>query len=119
MPARDSGRGRAFDFLSWYRPLTVVGATAYKPAVPQLRGEVPWRLGQAGTCSGLHFKRMELEKIGTVPIDDDNFRRLFPNLRPGIAQADPGSGRKRDWDGGWWGRTQSRRQSHPAPRPHA
>ena len=44
-------RGRAFDFLSWYRPLTLSIATAQKPTLAELRGEVLWRLGRAGTCS--------------------------------------------------------------------
>jgi hypothetical protein len=80
-------RGRAFDFLSWYRPLTMTMATAQKPALPELRGELLWKLARAGTCPVLHFKRMEFEKIGVLPIDNDKLRRTFPDMRPGTRQA--------------------------------
>lgn len=81
------GRGRAFDFLSWYRPLTISIATVQKPTLEELRGEVLWRLAQAGTCSAVHFKRMEFEKIGVLAIDDDKLRRSFPDMQPGTFQA--------------------------------
>jgi hypothetical protein len=79
--------GRAFDFLAWYRPLTVSRATAHKPAPDELRGAILWRLAHAGTCSPLHFKRMEFEKIGVLPIDGDKLRRSFPEIRPGTRAA--------------------------------
>jgi len=79
--------GRAFDFLSWYRPLTITMATLRKPTFEELRGEVLWKLARAGTCSPLHFKRMELKKIGALPIDNDKLRRAFPDMRPGTRQA--------------------------------
>jgi hypothetical protein len=80
-------RGRAFDFLAWYRPLTISRAMAHKPMLEELRGEVLWRLARPGTCSLLHFKRMELERIGTVAIDNEKLQRSIPGMRP--AQARP------------------------------
>lgn len=80
-------RGRAFDFLTWYRPLTVATATVQKPTLRELRGEVLWKLDRAGTCSPVHFKRMELEKIGTLPIDRDKWRGWFPVMPPGTFEA--------------------------------
>jgi len=80
-------RGRAFDFLSWYRPLTITMATVQKATLVELRGEVLWRLARAGTCSALHFKRMEFEEIGVLPVDNDELRQAFPNMRPGTRQA--------------------------------
>lgn len=81
-------RGRAFDFLAWYRPLTISAATAEKPVLVSLRdAELLWKLGNAGTCSAVHYKRMELEKIGALPIDSDKLRRSFPGMRPGIVAA--------------------------------
>jgi hypothetical protein len=44
-------------------------------------------LAQAGTCSTVHFKRMELEKIGKLTIDNHKLRRSFPDMRPGTTQA--------------------------------
>jgi hypothetical protein len=80
-------RGRAFDFLTWYRPLTVSTATVEKPTLTGLRGEVLWKLERTGTCPPLHFKRMELEKIGTLPIDKDKWRHWFPVMPPGTFEA--------------------------------
>jgi hypothetical protein len=80
-------RGRAFDFLSWYRPLTVAQATAEKLTLEGLRGELLWKLGHPGTCSATHFKRMELEKIGVLPIDDAKLRHNFPDMKPGTYSA--------------------------------
>jgi hypothetical protein len=80
-------RGRAFDFLSWYRPLTIATATVQKPTLTELRGEVLWRLERAGTCSPAHFKRMELERIGALTIDKDKWRRRFPVMPPGTFEA--------------------------------
>jgi hypothetical protein len=81
-------RGRAFDFLAWYRPLTVTRAWDNKPSLEELRGEVLWRLASHGTCSPLHFKRMEFERIGVLPIDHDKLCRAFPgSMVPGTRAA--------------------------------
>ena len=80
-------RGRAFDFLSWYRALTIASAMPEKPALASLRGEVLWKLGLAGTCSAVHFKRLELEKIGELMIDPGKLKSAFPDMRPGASQA--------------------------------
>ena len=79
--------GRAFGFLSWYRGVTIVYAQPGKPSVDNLRGEVLWRLGSPGTCSASHFKKMELEKIGVLPIDQEKLKQVFPDLRPGVSAA--------------------------------
>jgi hypothetical protein len=80
-------RGRAFDFLTWYRPLTLSTAMIHKPSIATLRLDVLWKLERAGTCSALHFKRMELEKVGTLMIDKEKLKRSFPHVRPGTYQA--------------------------------
>lgn len=80
-------RGLAFDFLSWYQPLTMCMQTVEKPTLAALRGEILWKLAWPGTCSAVHFKRMELEKIGTLPVDAEKLSRAFPDRRPGIRQA--------------------------------
>ncbi len=71
-------RGRAFEFLSWYRPLRVAEATTEKPTLDWLRGEVLWVLGLPGTCSAMHFARMKLEKIGHFALDPLKIRMLVP-----------------------------------------
>jgi hypothetical protein len=80
-------RGRAFGFLTWYRPLTLSTAVTHKPSIATLFLDVLWKLERAGTCSALHFKRMELEKVGTLMIDNEKLKRSFPHLRPGTYQA--------------------------------
>jgi len=79
--------GRAFDFLAWYRPLTVSRATVDKPTLVDLRGEVLWRLARPGTCSPVHSRRMGFEKLGVLPIDPDRLRQAFPGMRPGTRAA--------------------------------
>jgi hypothetical protein len=79
--------GRAFDFLAWYRALTVSETRDEMPSLDSLRGAFLWYLGLPGTCSANHFRRMELKKVGTFPIDREKFERVFPGLRPGISAA--------------------------------
>src|SRR5262249_28164566 len=79
--------GRAFEFLSWYRPLTIAVARSEKPVLDSLRGDVVWRLESPGTCSPSHLKKMELEKIGKMPVDPEKVKAVFPDLRPGISAA--------------------------------
>lgn len=80
-------RGRAFDFLSWYRMLTISEETRERPSISDLRADRLWRLGRPGTLTALHAKRMEFEKAGTVPIDDAKVRGTFPEMRPGTTYA--------------------------------
>ncbi|WP_266170294.1 hypothetical protein [Dyella subtropica] len=72
--------GRAFEFLSWYRPLTVAEARSEKPPLDLLRGDVLWRLRRPGTCSAPHFQRMELEKVGNLAIDPMKLKDILPQL---------------------------------------
>jgi hypothetical protein len=79
--------GRAFDFLAWYRPLTIIEARSERPSLESLRGAVLWKLETAGTCSQAHFTKMELQKIGTLSIDAAKVKTVFPDLRAGISAA--------------------------------
>jgi hypothetical protein len=81
-------RGRAFDFLSWYRPLVArTPWIAEKPSLETLRGEALWMWTTPGTCSAQHFKRMELEKLGRFVLDAEKLRRIFPAMSPGTSAA--------------------------------
>jgi hypothetical protein len=77
------GRGRAFDFLAWYRPLAISAALAQKPDLAVLRAQQRWVLGRPGTCSPAHFKKMELEKIANLPIDAGKLGQAFPAMPDG------------------------------------
>jgi hypothetical protein len=80
--------GRAFDFLSWYRPAALAETRGEKPTPESLRGEMLWALRSPGTCSASHFKRMELEKIATFPIDRDKAQAVYPRrLGSGVSAA--------------------------------
>jgi hypothetical protein len=78
--------GREFDFLAWYRPLTIASAMSEKPGMPEVLGKEGWALKRAGTCSASHFRKMRMEKIGTVTIDRELLDRHFPN-RPSARSA--------------------------------
>jgi hypothetical protein len=80
-------RGRAFDFLTWYTPVTISAPTAEKPTFAMLRSITPWILRRSGTCSAVHFKRLELERIGSLMIDHDKLIRAFPTMKPGTSSA--------------------------------
>ena len=80
-------RGRAFDFLTWYTPLTIPEATTKKPDFAMLRSLTSWVLKRPGTCSPVHFKRLELEKVGALTIDPIKLARAFPSMKPGTSAA--------------------------------
>lgn len=79
--------GRAFDFLAWYRPVTLFAALTAKRDLVWLRSLVPWVLKRPGTCSAVHFKRMELEKIGMLQVESVKLHHLFPEMKAGNYQA--------------------------------
>jgi len=79
-------RGRAFDFFAWYRPIVVLACFDRQPALEDLRA-AEWSVRLAGTCSRLHITRMEVERVGSFDIDQQNVARLFPGLRSGDRQA--------------------------------
>jgi len=79
--------GRAFEFLAWYRFLTIAKPIPQKPTVSCLLSEVEWFLRPPGTCSAAHFKRMQLEKVHQLNVDASRLRRHFPKLSPGLSCA--------------------------------
>jgi hypothetical protein len=81
--------GRAFDFLAWYRPLTLAHAVAEKPVVSALKEDqdLLWCLARPGTSTSSHFKRMGIEKIGEVAVAPEKLIRCLGEIRPGISAA--------------------------------
>ncbi|HEY3991170.1 MAG TPA: hypothetical protein VGM02_17855 [Acidobacteriaceae bacterium] len=75
--------GRAFDFLAWYRPLTLSAAIATKPELAGLRGPRLWKLQHPGTCSAVHLKRLEFEKLGTLVLNREKVNLAFPGMKAG------------------------------------
>jgi hypothetical protein len=80
-------RGRAFDFLTWYTPLIISAATREKPGFAALRAIESWVLKGSGTCSAVHFKRLELEKVGALAVDRVKLARAFRSIKPGTYAA--------------------------------
>ncbi len=72
--------GHAFGYLAWYR-LGVLNETfADQPDIARIRAG---RFGpglSAGTCSSTHFKRMELARIGSLPVVEGAILRAVPEL---------------------------------------
>jgi len=79
--------GRAFDFLAWYRPLTLASPVSERPDLAQLRSASVWVLKGAGTARTIDLKRLGVEKIGTVPVDSEKLKRAFPGLHSGAGAA--------------------------------
>ena len=80
-------RGRAFDFLAWYRFVTIGASVSDKPSLIPMASSQLWVLRRPGTVTPLHIKRMRLEKVGSVEIDPDKLNATFPGMKPGITQA--------------------------------
>jgi hypothetical protein len=80
-------RGLAFDFLAWYRPLTIDSALSERPTLPALLRAPLWVLKRPGTCSAVHFKRLKLARIGLVSVADEKLRNSFPCAPSGSSDA--------------------------------
>src|SRR5215471_5873468 len=80
-------RGRAFDFLTWYRAVTIGAAVVDKPGAIPMDSSQLWVLRRPGTVMPLHIKRMRLEKLALVEIDSDKLNATFPGMKPGITHA--------------------------------
>ena len=71
--------GRAFEYLAWYRPATLAETRSEKPTLDSLCGAMLWRVELHGTCSASHFRKMELEKIGVLPVDREKAKEVYPS----------------------------------------
>ena len=80
-------RGSAFDFLAWYRVLTIARPLAEQPDEAALLAAGPWVLKRPGTCSPVHFKRLELDRVARIEIDPGKLARAFPGMKPGVSAA--------------------------------
>ena len=78
---------RAFDYLAWYRVMTLDGAREAPPELAALWGEPRWVVRAPGTCSPLHMRRMELARIGEVALDAAALEPLYAKLPSGRSAA--------------------------------
>jgi hypothetical protein len=79
--------GRAFEFLAWYRAVTIATAWTDKPGTDALLTGTGWELRSPGTLSAAHFKRMALERVASLTISAENVVKAFSDLKPGTYQA--------------------------------
>ena len=80
-------RGRAFDFLAWYRPLVASAVQVEKPIVDTIVAQRRWRLDRPGTASRLHIVRMEIETVGVLRVDQAKLHTRFAQLPSGVSDA--------------------------------
>jgi hypothetical protein len=80
-------RGRAFGFFAWYRPLVVHPVFGYEEPDMSILERAPWSVELAGTCTSLHFRRMQMRKIGAFNIDPEKRKEALPGLAAGDRQA--------------------------------
>ena len=80
-------RGRAFDFLTWYRPLVAMSVERDKPSLENLLARRHWQIERPGTVSRVHIDRMEIERAGVVSVDPSKLHARFPGLPTGRADA--------------------------------
>jgi hypothetical protein len=80
-------RGRAFDFLTWYRPLVLTSPASQVSALRYQDSDAIWKFELGGTCSTSHFQRMRLQKIAHLSIDPAKLKIIFPDMRPSNSQA--------------------------------
>jgi hypothetical protein len=79
--------GHAFDFLAWYRPVTLPTPLNERPDLARLQSASPWILRRPGTASRADLKHLGLEKIGRVPVDSEKLQLSFPSLPSGAGAA--------------------------------
>lgn len=81
--------GRAFDFVSYYTPMVITQHfnAMRKPTLDLIEKHGGWKLNLSGTCSKNQFRRMQLEIIGKVTIDEIKLRSLFHRIDNGVSAA--------------------------------
>jgi hypothetical protein len=72
--------GHVFGYLAWLRAMTLNDVRPVQPDMASLWAEQSWTLRRPGTCSPLHFRRMELQRIGQVSVDHGKLTSLFPDI---------------------------------------
>ncbi len=76
----------ACGYLAWYCPLVTRTELLQKPTLESLRNE-PWTKQHPGTCSASHFKRLALERLGSVSIRESVIKELACSTEEGVRAA--------------------------------
>jgi hypothetical protein len=82
------GRGRAFDYLTWYHGATTFESFSSLPDEAQLTNEIRWRTPPVyGNCSLKHFQKLEMQEVGIFPIDPASAFFPIPCFRRGLCDS--------------------------------
>lgn len=71
-------RGLAYEYLAWYAPLVVFEEFAHRPTLQEVLEYPRWLASPPGTCTSTHFRRMELQCIGSLNLCVDALDALRP-----------------------------------------
>lgn len=81
--------GHVFQYLAFYYPVVLTSRfdLSHKPSTSDLLTSGKWELRRPGTCSKLHFGRLQLEIIDRLTLDQKRVAAHFPQMRDGRYQA--------------------------------
>lgn len=80
--------GHVFQYLAYYYPVVLASRfdLSQKPSPAELLASGKWELRRPGTCSKVHFGRMQLEIIDHLTLDQKQLVSHFPEMRDGRYQ---------------------------------
>lgn len=70
-------RGRAFDYIAWYRPIVVRTGFLEHPSIAILQ-DAEWLLKLPGTCSRSHHRRIAFDRVGEVSVSLEKLKARLP-----------------------------------------
>lgn len=81
--------GHVFEYLAYYCPIIQMRCLEdnRKPTLDMLEGAVGWRLAPAVTCNKIHFRRMKIDILANIKLDEKKLQKQFPTIPNGIYAA--------------------------------
>jgi hypothetical protein len=93
-------RGKAFDYLAWYRPIKLIehfpieqpreGSSSKQSPIPDLQTLTTnpnWNIEHAGTCSPSHFRKIRVQLVGHVELNEERVKQACADLHSGVQMA--------------------------------
>ena len=90
-------RGKAFDYLAWYRPIKLIehvsieqlpdGSSFPISELQKLTTNQNWNVEHAGTCSPSHFRKIQFKLIGQVELVEERVKQACAGLHAGEKMA--------------------------------
>jgi hypothetical protein len=81
--------GLIYDYLTYYKLIVCNKSFEFddKPRLNTLMNTSTWVIENPGTCSKSHFKKMQIEKIGTIDINKKRAKKIFANHKYALSAA--------------------------------